>query len=59
MNIVGAASNTIHFLQVWREGANAGGVIAGKPALEVRDIIIMKECAIHHFDGGASLVSFF
>ena len=58
-NIVDGASTTIHFLQFWGEAANAGDVITGKPALEVGEVVVMDNCATHHFDGGVNLVSFF
>ena len=58
-NIVDGASNTIHFLQFWAEAAKAGDVITGRPALEVRDTVVMDNCATHHFDGEINLVSFF
>ena len=58
-NIVDGASTTIHFLEFWGEAANAGDVITGRPALEVGDVVVMDNCATHHFDRGVNLVSFF
>ena len=58
-NIVDGASTTIHFLEFWGEAANAGDVITGRPVLEVGDVVVMDNCATHHFDGGVNLVSFF
>lgn len=57
-NIVDGASATIHFLNFWGEAANTGDIITGRPTLEVGDIVIMDNCATHHYDGGTMLERF-
>ena len=55
MNTVQGASDTIHFLQFFGEAGNAANMETGRPALEVGDILVMDNCATHHFAGGEAL----
>ena len=55
MNTVQGASDTIHFLQFFGEAGNAANMETGRPALEVRDILVMDNCGTHHFAGGEAL----
>ena len=55
MNTVQGASDTIHFLQFFGEAGNAANMEIGRPVLEVGDILVMDNCATHHFAGGEAL----
>ena len=55
MNTVQSACDTIHFLQFFGEAGNAANMETGRPALEVGDILVMDNCATHHFAGGEAL----
>lgn len=50
-NIINGASHTLEFWNCFEEAANAGNVVAGRPALEVGDIIVMDNLAVHHYEG--------
>ena len=52
MNTVQGASDTIHFLQFFGKAENTASMETGRPALEVGDILVMDNCATHHFAGG-------
>ena len=56
MNTVQGASDTIPFLQFFGEAGNADNMETGRPALEVDGAILMMDnCATHHFAGGEAL----
>ncbi|XP_031552128.1 uncharacterized protein LOC116289370 [Actinia tenebrosa] len=54
-NIINGASNTIEFWNFFEEAAIAGNITTGRPALEVGDIIVMDNLAVHHYEGGEVL----
>ena len=43
------------FSSIFGEAGNAANMETGRPALEVRDILVMDNCATHHFAGGEAL----
>ena len=55
MNTVHGASDTIEFLRFFGEAGSAANIETARPALEVGDIVVMDNCATHHFAGGEAL----
>ena len=55
MNTVYGASDTIEFLRFFGEAGSAANIETARPALEVGDIVVMDNCATHHFAGGEAL----
>jgi len=43
------------FFSFFGEAGNAANMETGRPALEVGDILVMDNCATHHFAGGEAL----
>lgn len=57
-NIVDGATNTIHFWNFFFEASQAANATTGRPALEVGNIIVMDNLAVHHYEGGTVLEEF-
>lgn len=57
-NVIDGSTDTVQFLNFFEEAANAVNVNTHRPALEVGDIIIMDNFAVHHFEGGEVLEEF-
>ena len=55
MNTVHGASDTLEFLRSFGEAGSAANIETARPALEVGDIVVMDNCATHHFAGGEAL----
>ena len=55
MNTVHGASDTLEFLRFFGEAGSAANIETARPALEVGDIVVMDNCATHHFAGGEAL----
>ena len=55
MNTVHGASDTIGFLCFFGEAGSAANIETARRALEVGDIVVMSNCATHHFAGGEAL----
>ena len=55
MNTVHGASDTLEFLRFFGEAGSAANIETARPALEVGDIVVMDNCATHHFASGEAL----
>lgn len=55
MNTVHGASDTLEFLRFFGEAGSAANIETARLALEVGDIVVMDNCATHHFAGGEAL----
>ena len=55
MNTVHGASDNIEFLRFFVEAGSAAKIETARPAFEVGDIVVMDDCATHHFAGGEAL----
>ena len=51
-NLVDGSTNTAKFLTFFSEASEATNMSTGRPAIEVGDIIVMDNLAVHHYDGG-------
>jgi transposase len=51
-NIEDGSTNTAKFLNFFFEASEATNMFSGRPAIEVGDIIVMDNLAVHHYDGG-------
>ena len=51
-NIIDGPTNTSEFWNFFEEAANAANITTGRPVLEVGDIVVMDNLAVHHYDGG-------
>lgn len=54
-NITDGPTNTVEFWNFFEEAANAASITTGRPALEVGDIVVMDNLAVHHYEGGEVL----
>ena len=54
-DIVDGATNTPIFLNFFFEAAEAVNMQTGRPALEVGDIVVLDNLAVHQYDGGQIL----
>lgn len=54
-NLIDGATDTVQFLNFLEEAANTVGFETGRPVLEVDDIIVMDNLAVHHYEGGEVL----
>lgn len=54
-NIIDGPTNTIEFWNFFEEAANATNITNDRPALEVGDIVVMDNLAVHHYEGGEAL----
>ena len=55
---VKGAANTLHMLQFFEQAARAGNVVTQRPALEFGDVVVMDNCATHHYQGEEVLTEF-
>lgn len=51
-NILEGSTDTIQFWKIFLEACNASNYVTGRPALEVGDIVVMDNLAVHHYEGG-------
>lgn len=51
-NILEGSTDTIQFWNFFWEACNASNYVTGRPALEVGDIVVMDNLAVHHYEGG-------
>lgn len=49
------ATDIIHFWDFFWEACQAADPISGRPALDVGDIVVMDNLAVHHYEGGEIL----
>lgn len=54
-NFIDGATDTAEFLNFFQEAASAMNMTTLRPVLEIGDIIVMDNLAVHHFDGGEVL----
>ena len=54
-NLIDGATDTVEFLNIFTEAAEAVNISTGRPALENGDIIVMDNLNVHHYDGGTIL----
>mgnify|MGYP002260040060 FL=1 len=54
-NLIDGATNTMQFLQFFEEAGNCVNLQAGRPCLQVGDIIVMDNLSVHHCEGGEIL----
>ena len=54
-NMLDGATDTVQFLNFFEEAANAVNFETTRPALEVGDIVVMDNLAVHHYEGGELL----
>ena len=59
MNTVPGPSDSMEFLRFFGEEGSAANIETARPALEVGDIVVMDNCATHHFAGGEALQEWF
>jgi hypothetical protein len=57
-NILNGATDTIHFFNFFWEASQSVNELSGRPCLEVGDIVVMDNLAVHHYDGGLVLEEF-
>lgn len=48
-NTIDGPTNTVEFWNFFEEAANAANITTGRPALEVGDIVVMDNLAVHHY----------
>ena len=58
-NLIDGATDTMQFLNFFKEAANAVNFETRTPALEVGDIVVMDNLAVRHYKGGTILEEFF
>ena len=58
-NLVDGSTNTAKFLTFFSEASEATNMSTGRPAIEVGDIIVMDNLAVHHYDEGFVLEEYF
>ena len=57
-NILNGATYTVNFLNFFWEASQSANEVTGRPCLEVGDVVVMDNLAVHHFDGGLVLEEF-
>jgi hypothetical protein len=58
-NLIDGATDTVEFLNFFQEAAEATNMETLCPVIEVGDIIVMDNLAVHHYDGGEILEDFY
>ena len=58
-NILNGATDTINFLNLFWEASQSVNELSGRPCLEVGDIVVMDNLAVHHYDGGLVILEEF
>ena len=53
--LLDGATDTIRFWDFFGEACQAADPVSGRPALDVGDIVVMDNLAVHHYEGGEIL----
>jgi len=57
-DVIDGATNTVEFLDFFGRASNAMNFETMRPALQIGDILIMDNLAVHHYEGGEILEEF-
>ena len=57
-NILNGATDTVNFLNFFWKAPQSANEVTGRPCLEVGDVIVTDNLAVHHFDGDLALEEF-
>ena len=53
--LLDGATDTIRFWDFFQEVCQAADQVSGRPAIEVGDVVVMDNLAVHHYEGGEIL----